>query len=152
LVGCCPPWWVACLCPPWLWGLLFWSGGEDVKWWMSVRVDLQGTPEGYFIDWERALGVMTGWRTLLEYQAAGFFSRMRRVFVEQCLWIPELGIFCGFLRQGALVFAYSAQVKFPNAFKKSKVRSCKQEGIITIQAWKLKFFIYCRRSNIPSTI
>jgi hypothetical protein len=47
---------------------------------------------------------------------------------EDFLWI---------LRQGALVFAYSAQVKFPNAFKKNKVRSCKQEGIITIQAWKL---------------
>jgi hypothetical protein len=41
---------------------------------MSVRVDLQGIPGGYFIDWENALGVMTGWRALLEYQAAGFFS------------------------------------------------------------------------------
>jgi hypothetical protein len=27
---------------------------------------------GYFISCESALGVMTGWRTLLEYQAAGF--------------------------------------------------------------------------------
>jgi hypothetical protein len=41
---------------------------------------------GYFIDCENALGVMTGWRALLEYQAAGFSSRMRRVFIEQCLW------------------------------------------------------------------
>jgi hypothetical protein len=41
---------------------------------MSVRVDLQGIPTGYFIDWESALGVMTGWRALLEYQAAGFSS------------------------------------------------------------------------------
>jgi hypothetical protein len=54
-----------------------------------MRVDLQGIPEGYFIDWESALGVMTGWRTLLEYQAAGFSSRMRRVFIEQCLWFPN---------------------------------------------------------------
>jgi hypothetical protein len=38
-----------------------------------MRVDLQGTQGGYFIDCESALGVMTGWRTLLEYQAAGFF-------------------------------------------------------------------------------
>jgi hypothetical protein len=29
-LGCCPPWWVACLCP-WPWGFLFWSRGEDVK-------------------------------------------------------------------------------------------------------------------------
>jgi hypothetical protein len=67
---------------------------------MSVRVDLQGIPAGYFIDWESALGVMTGWRALLEYQAAGFSSRMRRVFIEQCLWIPKLRIFCGFCAKG----------------------------------------------------
>jgi hypothetical protein len=46
-----------------------------------MRVDLQGTQEGYFIDCESALGVMTGWRTLLEYQAAGF--------LEQFLWFPN---------------------------------------------------------------
>jgi hypothetical protein len=49
---------------------------------MSVRVDLQGISAGYFIDWESALGVMTGWRALLEYQAAWFSSQMRRVFIE----------------------------------------------------------------------
>jgi hypothetical protein len=54
-----------------------------------MQVDLQGTQGGYFIDYESTLGVMTGWRTLLEYQAAGFSSRMRRVFIEQCLWFPN---------------------------------------------------------------
>jgi hypothetical protein len=39
-----------------------------------------GYPVGYFIDCESALGVMTGWRALLEYQATGFYSRIRRVF------------------------------------------------------------------------
>jgi hypothetical protein len=48
-----------------------------------------GHPGGYFIDCESALGVMTGWRTILEYQAAGFSSRMRRVFIKQCLWFPN---------------------------------------------------------------
>jgi hypothetical protein len=48
-----------------------------------------GYPGGYFIDCESALGVMTGWRALLEYQAAVFSSRMRRVFTEQCLWFPN---------------------------------------------------------------
>jgi hypothetical protein len=33
-----------------------------------------GHPGDYFIDWESALGLMTGWRMLLEYQMAGFSS------------------------------------------------------------------------------
>jgi hypothetical protein len=69
---------------------------------MSVRVDLQGISTGYFIDLESASGLMTGWRALLEYQAAGFSSRMRRVFIEQCLWITESRIFCGFCAKGHL--------------------------------------------------
>jgi hypothetical protein len=56
------------------------------------------------------------------------------------------------MHQGAVVFAYSARVKFPNSFENSEVRIYKQKGIITIQAWKLKFFICCRKSSIPSTI
>jgi hypothetical protein len=35
-----------------------------------------GHQGGYFIDCESALGVMTGWHALLEYQAAGFSPRM----------------------------------------------------------------------------
>jgi hypothetical protein len=66
-----------------------------------MRVDLQGIPEGYFIDWESALGVMTGWRTLLEYQAAGFSSQMRRVFIEQCLWFPNGGFSADFAPRGS---------------------------------------------------
>jgi hypothetical protein len=46
------------------------------------------------------------------------------------------------LRQGASVFAYSAQVKFPNAFKKNKAPNCKHGGIITIQAWELKILYF----------
>jgi hypothetical protein len=42
--------------------------------------------------------------------------------------------FLRILRQGAVVFAYSAQVKFPNSFENSEVRIYKQKGIITIQA------------------
>jgi hypothetical protein len=54
-------------------------------------VDLQSTKGGYFISCESALGVMTGWRTLWEYQTAGFSLRMRRVFIEQCLWFLDRG-------------------------------------------------------------
>jgi hypothetical protein len=63
-------------------------------------VDLQGTQGGYFIDFESALGVMTGWRTLLEYQAAGFSSRMRRVFIEQSLWFPNWRFSVDFVPKG----------------------------------------------------
>jgi hypothetical protein len=48
-----------------------------------------GHQGGYFISCESALGVMTGWRALLEYQAAGFSLRMQKVFIEQCLWFPN---------------------------------------------------------------
>jgi hypothetical protein len=54
-----------------------------------MRVDLQGNQGGYFIDCESALGMMTGLRALLEYQAAGISSRMQRVFIEQCLLFPS---------------------------------------------------------------
>jgi hypothetical protein len=114
-------------------------------------VDLQGTWGDYFIDCASAFEVMTGWRTLLEYQAAGFFPECEG-FSLNSVYGSRTEDFLRILRQGADVFAYSARVKFPNPFENSKVRSCKQEGIITIQACKLKFFIYCRKSSIPSTI
>jgi hypothetical protein len=88
---------------------------------MSVRVDLQGIPAGYFIDWESALGVMTGLRALLEYQAAEFSSRMRRVFIEQCLWIPELRIFCGFCAKGHPFSRVRLKQSFRMRFRK-KIR------------------------------
>jgi hypothetical protein len=50
-----------------------------------------GHQGGYFISCESALGVMTGSRALLEYQAAGFSLRMRGVYIEQCLWFPNWG-------------------------------------------------------------
>jgi hypothetical protein len=45
-----------------------------------------GHQGGYFISYKSALGVMTGWHALLEYQTVGFSLRMQRVFIEQCLW------------------------------------------------------------------
>jgi hypothetical protein len=44
--------------------------------------------------------------------------------------------FLRILRQGAFIFACSAQVEFPNALEKVKIHGCKQEEIITIQEWK----------------
>jgi hypothetical protein len=79
-----------------------------------------GYQGGYLIDRESALGVMTGWRALLEYQAVGFLPEcegfsLNSVYgsrIEDFLWI---------LCQGAGVFACSTKIKFPNSFKSSKV-------------------------------
>jgi hypothetical protein len=91
---------------------------------------------------------MTGWRTLLNTKRQGFPPEYKGFSLDS-VYGSRTEDFLRILCQGAVVFAYSAQVKFPNAFKKSKVRSCKQEGIATIQAWKLKFFIYCRKIKHP---
>jgi hypothetical protein len=61
--------------------------------------------------------VMTGWRVLLEYQAAGFSSRMRRVFIEQRLWFSNQGFSTDFVPRGKSC-ACSAKEKFPNSLKK----------------------------------
>jgi hypothetical protein len=94
---------------------------------------------------------MTGWRTLLEYQRQGFVPECEGFSLNN-VYGSRTEDFLRILRQGAVVFAYSAQVKFLNLFENSKFRIYKQKGIITIRAWKLKFFIYCRESSIPSTI
>jgi hypothetical protein len=60
----------------------------------------------------------------------GFLPECEGVFIEQCLWIPELRIFYGFCAKGHP----PAQAKFPNAFEKNNACSCKHEEIITIQA------------------
>jgi hypothetical protein len=65
-------------------GEKMWSDGSVYEW-------ICRAPRGYFISCESALGVMTGWRALWEYQTAGFSLRMRRVFIEQCLWLPDWG-------------------------------------------------------------
>jgi hypothetical protein len=89
---------------------------------MSVRVDLQGISSDYFIDRGSALGVMTGQRALLEYQAAGFSSRMRRVFVlMDCRFEDLLRI----LRQGASVVACSAQASSRVRLRRNKIHGCK---------------------------
>jgi hypothetical protein len=62
-------------------GFFLWRSRERRREVMEVYesgfTEYQG---GYFISCESALGVMTGWRTLMEYQTAGFSPRMRRVF------------------------------------------------------------------------
>jgi hypothetical protein len=76
---------------------------------------------------------MTGWRTLLEYQKAGFLPECEG-FSLNSVYGSRIEDFLRILRQGAVVFACSAQVKFPNGFENSEIRIYEQKGIITIQA------------------
>jgi hypothetical protein len=87
---------------------------------MSVRVDLQGISAGYFIDRRSALGVMTGQRALLEYQAAGFSSRMRGVFrLNSTYRLPIRGSSADFAPRG-VCFRVFGSSKFPNTFKEKQ--------------------------------
>jgi hypothetical protein len=55
---------------------------------------------GYFISCESALGVMTGWRTLMGIpNGRVFLSECEGFFVEQCSWLPN-GDFLRVLCQG----------------------------------------------------
>jgi hypothetical protein len=96
-------------------------GREVVKVYADGFAEYQG---GYFISHESASGVMTGWRTLMGIPNGRVFSPSAKgFFIEQCSWFPGED----FLRQRAKVCAYSAKVKFPNAFKTLKIRMHKSE-------------------------
>jgi hypothetical protein len=97
-------------------GFLLWSRGRRCEVMEVYASGFAGYQGGYFIDCESALGVMIGWRALLEYQAAGFSSRMRRVSLNS-VYGPRVKDFLRILCQGAGVFACSAERKFPNSFK-----------------------------------
>jgi hypothetical protein len=118
---------------------------------MSVRVDLQGISADYFIDRGSALGVMTGQRALLEYQAAGFSSRMKRVFcLNSAYGLPIQGSSADFVPRG-ICFRVFGSSEFPNTFKKNKIHGCKHGKIITMQAQRSKVLYFLPIANIPST-
>jgi hypothetical protein len=85
--------------------------------------------------------VMTGKRALMGIPNGRDFSPNAKSFsIAQCSWLPNKDFVHIRLEQ-----------KFPNAFKIVKVRMHRSREIITRQMQKIKFHIYCRNSNIPST-
>jgi hypothetical protein len=87
---------------------------------MSVRVDLQGIPAGYFIDRRGALGVMTGQRTLLEYQAAGFFSPNAKGFhLNSAYGLPIQGSSVDFAPRGICSRVFGSR-QIPDTFKEKQ--------------------------------
>jgi hypothetical protein len=110
-----------------------------------------GHQGGYFISCESALGVMTGWRTLMGIPNGRVFSSNAKGFSLNSVHGSRMRIFCGFYAKGTRVCAYSARIKFPKCVQNNKVRMRKSKEIITTQMQEINFIIYCRNSNIPST-
>jgi hypothetical protein len=111
-----------------------------------------GHPRGLFYWLRERIGSDDWLACVIGIPSGRVFLPNAKGFHWTVLMDSRIEDFLRVLCQGAFIFTCSARAKFPNAFKKNKARSCKHKGISTIQAWKLKFFIYCRRSNIPSTI
>jgi hypothetical protein len=94
---------------------------------------------GYFISCENAMGVMTGWRTLMGIPNGRVFSlNAKGFFIEQCSWLSNED-FLRILRQGTRVCAYSARIKVPERVQSSKIRMINQRKIIATQMQELKF-------------
>jgi hypothetical protein len=88
---------------------------------------------GYFISGESALGVMTGWRTLMGIPNGRVFSPNAKGFlIEQCSWLLNED-FLRILRQGTRVCAYSTRIKVPECVQNSKVRMHKSKEIVRTQ-------------------
>jgi hypothetical protein len=145
LIGCFPLSAMALGFSPLSRGEKMWSDGRVYEW-------ICRAPR-----WAILLTVRAHWEWWLV--GVHYWNTKQQGFLPECegfsfnsvygSWFED---FLRILLHGAVAFTYSSQVEVPNSFESSKVRSCKQEGIIRIQAWKLKFFIFCRKSSIPSTI
>jgi hypothetical protein len=100
-------------------------GREMMEVYASGFAEHQGD---YFISRESALGVMTGWRTLMAISNGRVFSpNAKGFFIEQCSWFPNED-FLWILRQGARICAYSSRVKVPKCVQNSKGSRAQIEG------------------------
>jgi hypothetical protein len=87
---------------------------------MSVRVDLQGISAGYFIDRRGALGVMTGQRTLLEYQTAElFFPHAKGFRLNSAYGLPIQGSSVDFAPRGICPRVFGSR-QFPDTLKEKQ--------------------------------
>jgi hypothetical protein len=71
---------------------------------------------------------MTGWHVSLEYQAAGFSSPECEGFSLNSVYGSRIEDFLWILRQGTVVFAYSARVKVPNSLETVKFAGASRRG------------------------
>jgi hypothetical protein len=112
-------------------GFFLWRNKERRR--EVIEVYASGFAEhqgGYFISRESALGVMTGWRTLMGIPNGRVFSpNAKGFFIEQCSWLSNED-FLRILHQGTRV---------PECVQNSKVRMHKSKEIITTQMQEIKF-------------
>jgi hypothetical protein len=104
-----------------------------------MRVDLQGTQGGYFIDCESALGVMTGWRTLLNTKRQGFLPECEGFSLNSVYGSRTEDFLRIFVPRGQEFLRVQLRKSSRIRSKNSKVRIHKQKRIIAIQMQKLKF-------------
>jgi hypothetical protein len=151
LVDLCLHWWVAFPCSHWPWDFFLWTRGEDVRWWKCMRVGLQSTK------WAILLAKRTHW----EWWLVGVHNEntRRRGFLSECYGFSlnsvhgsQIEDFLWILCQGARVFTYSANIKFPNSCKNSKDSHSQAKGDHhnTNAGVKISLFI-AEIPNIPST-
>jgi hypothetical protein len=123
LVERCSPRLDAFPCPPWPWGFFLWRSRERRREVMEVCVsgfaEHQG---GYLISCESALGVMTGWRTLMRIPNGRVFSPNAKGFSLNSVHGSRMRIFYGLYAKGTRVCAYSARIKVPECVQNSKIR------------------------------
>jgi hypothetical protein len=88
-------------CPPWPWSFFLWRSmvrrREVMEVYASGFAEHQG---GYFISCESALGVMTGWRTLMGIPNGRVFSTNAKGFSLNSIRGSRMRIFCGFYAKG----------------------------------------------------
>jgi hypothetical protein len=107
----------------WPWGFFLWRSRERRREMMEVYASGFEEHQGsYFISCESALGVMTGWRTLMGIPNDRVFSPNAKGFSLNSVHGSRMRIFCGFYAKGTRVCAYSAQLKVPECVQNSKIR------------------------------
>jgi hypothetical protein len=152
LVGSCFPRVAVSPCLPWPWGFFFWKRRTRGREMMEVlRMDLQSTRGAILL----AVRVHQEWWLVgvhwWEYQTAGVFPWMRRVFSLNSVHDSRMRIFCGFYAKEQEFCAYSARWKVPKCVRDSENSYAQIKEIITRQIRKIKFHLYCQNSITPST-
>jgi hypothetical protein len=114
LMECCLPWWVAFLCPPWLWGFLFWSKGRGCEVMEECASGFAGHLRGLFHWLRERIGSDDWLAYVIGIPKGRVFFRMWKVFIEQCLWFSNWRFSVDFAPRGSCrrVFGLSKVPEF----------------------------------------
>jgi hypothetical protein len=99
---CCPPWWVVCLCLPWLWGFLCWSEGRRCEVMEECASGFAGHPRGLFYWLRERIGSGDWLAYVIGIPSGRVFLPNAKGFHWTMFMVLELRIFCGFCAKGQL--------------------------------------------------